>query len=294
MYGAVFPTSEIGNDPIAIRDFAQSAEDLGYSHITIYDHILGATHEFRDPPLPLLYTDRDAFHEPFVLFGFLSAVTTKIILSTGVLVLPQRQTALVAKQAAEIDILSGERLRLGVGTGWNYVEYQALGVPFAYRGKRLEEQVHLLRKLWQDPLIDFTGEYHRVDRASIAPRPNRQIPIWFGGYSTSALRRAARIGDGFIFGNSDQKIVAKADELRLMLEAEGRTVDKFPMEVIVPFTKGPKGWASDRDIWADNGGTHFSMRAMSTGAEFLGQPRTNFETPAEHIKALETFITAIT
>ena len=169
--GAVFPTTQIGNDPAVIRDFAQTAEGLGYRRLITYDHVLGAVHADRDPPLPGPYTQDDPFHEPLVLFGFLAACTTVIELEAAVLVLPQRQTALVAKQAAEVDVLSAGRLVLAVGTGWNFVEYESLGMPFAARGRRLDEQVDLLRRLWREPVLDYRGEFHRIDRAGILPRP---------------------------------------------------------------------------------------------------------------------------
>jgi probable F420-dependent oxidoreductase len=174
--GAVFPTCEIGNDPGAIRDFAQTAEGLGYSHLIVYDHVLGAVHDGREPKLGGPYTERDPFHEPFVLYGYLAGLTQKLELATGVIILPQRQTALVAKQAAEVALLSRGRLRLGVGTGWNWVEYEALNESFGSRGKRLDEQVELLRQLWSGTPIDFEGRYHRVDRAGILPAPPGPIP----------------------------------------------------------------------------------------------------------------------
>jgi alkanesulfonate monooxygenase SsuD/methylene tetrahydromethanopterin reductase-like flavin-dependent oxidoreductase (luciferase family) len=152
--GAIFPTTEIGNDPIAIRDWAQAAEALGYDHILFYDHVLGAERDGRDQPFMGPYSETNPFHEVFVTMGYLAGVTTRIEFATGILILPQRQTALVAKQATEVDVLSGGRLRLGVGTGWNYVEYESLGVPWDDRGKRFDEQVELLRKLWSEPVLD--------------------------------------------------------------------------------------------------------------------------------------------
>jgi len=191
--GAVFPQTEIGDDPAAIRDWAQAVEGLGYRHVLAYDHVLGAGVDTR--PGWAGYTSEEAFHEIFVLFGFLAAVTSTVELVTGVLVLPQRQTALVAKQAAEIDVLSGGRLRLGVGVGWNRVEYEALGESFTDRGARIEEQVALLRRLWADPLITYSGRWHHVDNAGIRPRPVRgTIPIWFGGNAEAALRRTGQVG----------------------------------------------------------------------------------------------------
>lgn len=172
-FGAVFPTTQIGSDPAVIRDFAQTAEGLGYRRLSVYDHVLGAVHADRDPPLTGPYTEDDPFHEPLVLLGFLAACTTTIELEVAVLVLPQRQTVLVAKQAAEVDVLSGGRLLLAVGTGWNYVEYESMGMPFADRGRRLDEQVDLLRRLWREPVVDYRGKYHRVDRAGLRPLPTR-------------------------------------------------------------------------------------------------------------------------
>ena len=178
--GAVFPHLEIGDDPIVVRDWAQAVEDIGYSHILAYDHVIGAVHANREPKLLGPYTQASAFHEPFVLFGYFAAITQRVELATGILILPQRQTVLVAKQAAEIDLLSGGRLRLGVGTGWNYVEYDSLNEDFANRGIRQEEQIELLRALWTQPVIDYKGDYHRIERAGLKPLPARQIPIWFG------------------------------------------------------------------------------------------------------------------
>ena len=185
--GVTFPQTRFDGDPVAVRDFAQAVEELGYAHLLVYDHVLGAEHAGRDPKLWGPYTEHDPFHEPFVLFGFLAASPTRIELGTGVLVLPQRQTALVAKQAAEIDLLSGGRLRLGVGT-----RLELRRVRVAERGLRDprragSEQVELLRRLWTEPLVDFDGRCHRIDRASILPRPGRQIPIWFGGFKEPAL-----------------------------------------------------------------------------------------------------------
>ena len=197
--GVVFPQNEIGDDPVAIRDFAQAAEALGYADLLVYDHVLGA-HPERENPLDGPYTHEHPFHEPFVLFGYLAGQTERIELVTGILILPQRQAALVAKQAAEVDVLSGGRLRLGVGTGWNTVEYESLGTAWKTRARRMEEQIDLMRKLWTEPVIDYSGDFHRVDKAGILPLPGRSIPIWMGGFSPPAWERAARMGDGLILG----------------------------------------------------------------------------------------------
>jgi probable F420-dependent oxidoreductase len=290
--GAVFPTCEIGNDPGAIRDFAQTAEGLGYSHLVVYDHVLGAVHAGREPKLGGPYTERDPFHEPFVLYGFLAAVTERIELATGVIILPQRQTALVAKQAAEVAVLSRGRLRLGVGTGWNWVEYEALNESFATRGKRLDEQVELLRQLWRGEPIDFEGRYHRVDRAGILPAPP-PIPIWFGGFTPAAIRRAARIGDGFLFGAATRPMQELCRALRAELASAGRASAPFGVESVIHYAEGEERWRAAAVAWKALGATHFSMRAMDTGVALMGEKPAGFTTPRQHIAALEPFIRAV-
>ena len=195
--GVVFPQTEIGSDPAVIKDYAQTAEGLGYTHILAYDHVIGANLASRpgwQPP----YSHLDTFHEPFVLYGYLAGLTKTIDLTTGIIILPQRQTVLVAKQAATVDVFSGGRLRFGIGIGWNPVEYEALGQDFKNRGQRSEEQVELLRQLWTRELVTFHGRWHTVIDAGINPLPiQRPIPIWFGGTDDRALRRLARLGDGW-------------------------------------------------------------------------------------------------
>ncbi|MEN8159848.1 MAG: LLM class F420-dependent oxidoreductase, partial [Myxococcota bacterium] len=291
--GAVFPTCEIGNDPGAIRDFAQTAEGLGYSHLVVYDHVLGAEHAGREPKLTGPYTERDPFHEPFVLYGFLAAATSRIELATGVLILPQRQTALVAKQAAEVALLSRGRLRLGVGTGWNWVEYEALNESFDSRGKRLDEQVELLRALWRGEPIDFDGRFHRVERAGILPAPPGPIPIWFGGFTPPAVRRAARIGDGFLFGAATRPMQGLCNVLHGALAQAGRDPADFGIEAIVSWSDGADAWRESAETWKKLGATHFSMRAMDTGAALMGETPPGFTTPREHIEALEPFAEAL-
>jgi len=291
--GAVFPTTEIGNDPAAIRDFAQAAEGLGYSHLVVYDHVLGAEHEGREPKLAGPYTERDPFHEPFVLYGYLAGLTKTLELATGVIILPQRQTALVAKQAAEVAVLSGGRLRLGVGTGWNWVEYEALNESFGTRGKRLDEQVELLRQLWSGKPIDFEGRYHRVDRAGILPAPPTPIPIWFGGFTPAAITRAARIGDGFLFGAASRPMQKLCEALQQSLDAAGRPRTGFGIEAVVSYFDGPERWRSTAEAWKKLGATHLSMRAMNTGAALMGEQSPGFTTARQHIEALEPFIRAV-
>jgi probable F420-dependent oxidoreductase len=290
--GAVFPTNEIGNDPIAIRDWAQAAEALGFTTIITYDHVLGAPHD-REPKLLGPYTQDDPFHEPFVLFGFFAACTSRILLQIGVLIAPQRQTALVAKQAAEVDVLSGGRIVLGLGTGWNYVEYDALGMPFASRGKYLDEQTVVLRRLFTEPVVDFSGSFHRIDRAGILPLPTRQIPLWIGGSSPPSLRRAARLGDGYIFGSAGPRIHGLMAQLHEQLVAEGRDPASFPATAIVDHAIGPDGWRAERDAFAAAGGTQLALQTMDIIARWRGGTPNGFTTPAQHIGALERYAAAM-
>ena len=289
-FGAVFPTTEIGNDPIAVRDFAQAAEALGYVRLTAYDHVLGAEHADRTPPLTGPYTQHDPFHEPMVLFGYLAGLTSTIDLATGVLILPQRQAVLVAKQAAEVDLLSRGRLVLGVGTGWNHVEYTALGTSFGSRARRMEEQVGVLRALWGDELVDFNGEFHHIDRAALVPRPSRPIPVWFGGSKLGSLRRAARIGDGFIFGRSGPTVVEALTTLRSLLVEQGRDPATFGSEMLIDYALGPETWHEHAAAFEQAGGSIISMRAMSTGSAYMKVPVPNFSSPAQHVEALEVFM----
>ena len=192
--GVTFPQNEIGADPAALREYAQTVESLGYRHVLIYDHVLGADPTNR--PDWKGYTYQNMFHEPFVLFGYLAALT-QLELVTGVIILPQRQTALVAKQAAEVDILTGGKLRLGIGVGWNPVEYEGLGMNFNTRGRMIDEQIDVLRQLWSKEIISYKGKFHTITEAGLNPLPvRRSIPLWFGGHSEAALRRTARAGDG--------------------------------------------------------------------------------------------------
>ncbi len=201
--GVVYPQIELSGDPEAVRRIGMAVEELGFDHLLAYDHVLGAVHAHRTPPLTGPYTENDPFHDPLVMFAYLAALTHRIGLTTGVLILPQRQTALVARQAADVDLLSGGRLRLGVGIGWNHVEYEALGQDFHTRGARQEEQIELLRRLFTEPVVDFLGRFDRVDRAALLPKPARAMPLWLGGYSDAAFDRAARLADGFIFIGGD-------------------------------------------------------------------------------------------
>lgn len=199
--GAVLPTDDLPIDARALRDFAQGLEDLGYDHISVFDHVVNASSAHYDrESLKGPYREDNVFRDPFVLFGFLSGVTRRLGFATNVLVLPQRQTVLVAKQAAEVDLLSGGgRLRLGIGSGWNHVEYESLGMPWADRGALLDEQITVLRKLWTEPLVEFEGRFHTIRHAGLNPLPlTRPIPIWLGGMSEPVIRRVGRTADGWM------------------------------------------------------------------------------------------------
>lgn len=263
--GAVFPQLEIGADPKVVRDWATTVEDAGYNHVLAYYHVLGADPANR--PGWTGYTDKSLFHEVFVLFGYLAGITTELELVTGVLVLPQRQTALVAKQAAEVDLLSGGRLRLGVGIGWNHVEYQALGVPFRQRGALLEEQVDVLRRLWADPVISYDGKYHEIEEAGLNPLPGREIPIWFGGSADAVLRRTGRIGDGWMPQSApDEEARRQIAVIREAAEAAGRDPRSIGIEARLTLGAVPEqDWSAFADGWRDLGATHLGLNTMNMG-----------------------------
>ena len=259
-FGAVLPHHEIASDPAAIAAWAGGVEQLGLTHILIYDHVLGA-----DPDRPGGFKgvyDKDvAFHEPLVTFGFMAACTSTVELVTAVLILPQRQTALVAKQAAEVAVLSRNRLRLGVGIGWNAVEYQALGIEFRRRGRRLEEQVQLLRRLWSEDAFSFDGEFDTVDAASILPRPSEPIPILFGGSAAGALDRCARLGEGWLpLGSPDEKAADRIATLKRVRQASGRDWEGFEIRAQAQYAGGtPERWRSHADKWRELGATHLAI-----------------------------------
>jgi probable F420-dependent oxidoreductase len=263
--GVVFPQTEIGADPAVIRAYAAAVEELGYAHILAYDHVLGADPAghpgYRGP-----YNVDSTFHEPFVLFGYLAALTS-LELVTGVIILPQRQTALVAKQAAEIDILTEGRLRLGVGIGWNAIEYEALAKDFTDRGRRVTEQVELLRRLWTEPAVTFRGRYESVTAAGLAPMPRqRPIPIWFGGQAPPALRRAGRLADGWFPQVPPGPLLDEAlAHVRHGAEAVGRDPSSLGLEGRVSVSRGIDVAVKRVDSWRAVGATHLSINTMGIG-----------------------------
>jgi len=281
--GVVFPQTEIGADPGPVREYALAAEAAGYQHLLAYDHVLGA-----DPDRPGgftgPYTHETLFHEPLVLFGYLAAITQQMELVTGILILPQRQTALVAKQAAEVDVLSGGRLRLGVGVGWNAVEYDALGEDFHTRGRRVEEQIALLRALWADPVVSFEGKYHSVSRAGIKPLPPGQsIPIWMGGMSEPVLNRIGRTADGwFPQYREPAQLVEGVAKIHEVAEAAGRDPASIGIE---PQLRLGSDVAADVELahqWQQAGATSLSVNTMGLG----------YDSVAQHIEAIQRFQTA--
>jgi probable F420-dependent oxidoreductase len=264
--GAVLPHNEIGTDPGAIKAYLQGVEELGMTHLLIYDHVMGA-----DPNRPGGYKgpyDKDiAFHEPLTFFAFAAAVTSSIELVTTVLILPQRQTVLVAKQAAEVAILSENRLRLGVGTGWNEIEYQALNEDFTNRGRRQADQVELMRKLWTSDAFSYSSDYHTIELASINPLPSEPVPIWFGGSAPALLERCARLGDGWMpLGGANDKSAALLDQIRTHREAAGRSMDGFGVQAQAQWGGGdPDRWRSHAERWRDIGATHLAVATHNAG-----------------------------
>ncbi len=277
--GVVFPQTEFGNNPAAIKDYAQTAEALGYTHILAYDHVLGANPD-RPGGWQGPYTYQTSFHEVFTLFSFMAAVTKQIEFVTGVLILTQRQTALVAKQVAEISILSNGRFRLGVGIGWNAVEYTALNEDFTNRGKRVEEQIDVMRKLWSQELVTYEGKWHTIPDAGINPLPKHPIPIWFGGHHDNMLRRVATMGDGWM---PNYRTAAKAqpsfDKIKAYAAEAGRDPAEIGLHPRVVYSEGDQNAMHDiMEDWDALGANHISLNTL--GSKF---------TTAQHIGAMRTF-----
>jgi probable F420-dependent oxidoreductase len=283
--GAVFPQLNVGADRLAIRDYAQAVEGLGFDHISAYDHVVGAD-PASYPGWSGYYDVKDTFHEPLVLFGFLAGIC-ELELATGILILPQRQTVLVAKQAAEVDILTDGRLRLGVGIGWNPVEYAALGERFETRGRRMTEQVELLRRLWCEPVVEFRGKYHEVAGAGIAPLPiQRPIPIWMGaGTNATALARVGWIADGWL---SVQKPGPELESAIAQIRKAAIAVGRDPLEVgidgRVDVGDGDlRRVAREVEGWRSIGASHVSFGTMNAGLEHIDQ----------HVNALRSALEAV-
>jgi len=264
--GVVFPQTELGGDVGAVRAYGEGVAGLGYTHLLAYDHVVGAdpaVYEGWAGPYDVTTT----FHEPFVMFGYLAGLID-IELVTGIIILPQRQTALVAKQAAEVDLLTGGRFRLGVGLGWNHVEYEALGQRFDQRGRRLSEQIGLLRRLWTEPSVTHAGEFDTVTAAGLAPLPvQRPIPVWIGGSSDPAYRRIGRLADGWFPQIRPGDDLARAlDLIAAAAGSAGRDPSTIGMEGRVTWNPDdPDRFARQVDRWRAAGATHVSIDTMRTG-----------------------------
>ena len=277
-FGVAFPTTEIGSDPAAVRDFVQAVEALGFDHLTCIDHVLGARtalNEWR-----AYYTRANMFHEVLVLFGFIAALTSRIELASAILILPQRQTALVAKQAAEIDVLSRGRLRLGVGIGWNGIEFEALNENFRNRARRIEEQVEVLRLLWTQDLVTYKGAFHDINDVGLNPVPvQRPIPIWLGAFEPPAVARAGRIADGWFVNPRIAPGNAAGDAIetfRAAARSAGRDPGRLGIDATVHVGgKTPEQCAAEVEAWRRHGATHVTIRTMYAG---LTSPRQHVET----------------
>ena len=262
--GAVFPQTEIGADPDDVARFATTAEELGYDHLVAYDHVLGANTASR-PDWQGPYTSHSMFHEPFVLFSYLAGVTSTLELVTAVIILPQRQTALVAKQAACIDVISRGRLRLGIGTGWNAVEYDALNEDFSNRGLRSEEQIDVLRKLWADETVTFNGKWHQIEDAGINPLPeSRSIPVWLGGMAPQVIERVGRIADGW-FPFFNPNLVEQLKEVHRFAELAGRDPASIGIECMAPLADAGNQARDQLKNLQDIGVTHSAVVTMNAG-----------------------------
>ncbi|MBI3927632.1 MAG: LLM class F420-dependent oxidoreductase [Armatimonadetes bacterium] len=283
--GVVFPQLEIGVDPQGLRTYARGVRDLGYRHIVAFDHVLGAD-PVGHPGWSGAYDIDDCFHEPFALFSYLAAVVPEIEMVPGVIVLPQRQTVLVAKQAAQVDVLTGGRFRLGVGLGWNAVEFEGLGMDFRNRARRMEEQIELLRILWTQRTVTFHGRYHSIQAAGLNPLPvQRPIPIWFGATAEPALRRAARLGDGlFTLRPLPQGWSYTLDRLREWRREAGRDPESFGIEARLPaHPVEPEHWRAKVEEWRQLGASHLSVTTMGGG----------LSGPDEHLRRLDQVMQAI-
>ena len=291
--GVTVPIIEFKGDLAGLRGFVQAAEELGYAHLRVLDHVLGADPQFHPEVPEFPYTHQSYLHEPLTLMSYLAAITTQVHLVTAILILPQRQTALDAKQTAEVDVLSGGRLRLGIGVGWNPVEYEALGEDFHNRGRRCEEQIAVLRALWTQEVVNFTGQWHHITHAGLNPLPvQRPIPIWIGAGRSArpippeaALRRIGRLADGwfpmFAPGEEGQKAIAR---MRGYAREAGRDPAAIGIEGRIAVAGNrPQDWHTQVKAWEELGATHLSVGTGGAG----------LQSPQEHITALRRFQAAM-
>jgi probable F420-dependent oxidoreductase len=290
---ATMSLSDMGGDPGTVKAFAQAVEGLGYDGIGVPDHVLGVNVASR-PDWGNRNTSADHFHDPFVLFGFLSACTQRVELSTQVLILAQRQAALVAKQAASLAVLSEGRLRLGVGVGWNPVEFVGLNENFSDRGRRSEEQVEVLRALWREPHVDFSGKWHRIEDAGINPLPpGGHIPVWFGGHAEATLQRIAKWGDGWIMLAHEQgPDAAQAfGRLRELVVAAGRDPQAVGIEVWTSIGTGDEdAWRAEFKGWKALGVTHVTL---NNAFARYGHERMPGRSLGDHLVAIARYWNAV-
>ncbi|MBM4440240.1 MAG: LLM class F420-dependent oxidoreductase [Candidatus Rokubacteria bacterium] len=287
--GAIFPQTECGTAIAPIADYVREVEAMGYDHLFVADHVLGADPKVHSHPSMALYSTDVPVHEALTLMSYMAAITTRIGLATGIIILPQRQTALVAKQAAQIDVLSGGRLRLGIGVGWNAVEFEALNERFENRGRRAAEQIEVMRLLWTQPVVDYRGEFHRIDHAGLNPMPvQRPIPVWFGVGSRgipvppdAALKRVARLADGWSPNFApDAQGRAVIERVHGYAREAGRDPARLPLEGRVRFGgENPDGWKKQVEAWTALGAGSLIAETRNSGLRF----------PDEHLDALRRF-----
>jgi len=291
--GTRFPQGSIGLDSGTVKEYVQGLEQIGFDYLTVSDHVLlpDVPESERPNLVGAGYTRDSAMREPFVLLAYVAAATSRLELVTSIIILPQRQAVLVAKQAAELDALSGGRLRLGVGLGRVEMEYEALGQDFQTRGNRLEEQVEVLKLLWTQETVDFHGRWHSISHAGLNPMPvQRPIPIWMGGgvgrggIVNLALRRVARLADGWcpLPAASEEMMAEARGRLNRYLEAAGRDPAAFPVEMRNSSRDGPDGWAAECRAQAKLGTSYFTV--VPGGIEAGVGP---------HLAALERFKRAV-
>ena len=291
--GITLPTIDLQGEPATVRDFAQAAEGLGYHHLGAPDHVLGVNVASR-PDWGTRNTSKDCMHDPFVLFAFLAGCTRRIGFSTQVLILAQRQAVLVAKQAASLDVLSGGRFRLGVGIGWNPVEFTGLNENFKNRGRRSEEQVQVMKALWAAPHVTFKGEFHTIEDAGINPLPAaRKVPLWFGGHEDVTLRRIAKWGDGWIMLKHPMGAKAEAEfaKLRGYVAEAGRDRSAVGLEVWVSTAEGgPADWRKEFEYWKATGVTHVTLNSAYNNSPHR---RIAGRTMADHLAAMRQYHAAV-
>jgi len=289
--GALLPLGDIGGDPAIVREYTQAAEAVGYDFVEAPDHVLGASEASAPEPGR---TGAGLFHDPFVLFGYLAGCTQKLGFSTGVLILPQRQTALVAKQAACLDVLCDGRFRLGIGVGWNEIEFIGLNENFHNRGRRSEEQVQVMKKLWAEPHVTFKGRWHTIEDAGINPLPaSRTVPVWFGGHHERTLPRIAKWGDGWMPNAypPDQTALDVFAQLRRLTQEAGRDPVKIGIEVWVSMGTGTEAdLAKETRFWKAAGASHL---CLTTTFSRRHHKRISGHTMGDHLAALRRYHSAV-